>query len=123
MRFLRMAACCNYTKTIIHLRLSEYRGIKTSTSSRFLFANVRFAFGELLLNISNQSFIFSRYLQLLKMNRLIQNADLNCVKFTLNMHTSFGKIIDYEYLFVCQYDSSYKCGIYFLCVLAVKIKF
>jgi hypothetical protein len=30
---------CNYTKTIIRLRLGEYRWIKTSTSSRFLFSD------------------------------------------------------------------------------------
>ena len=36
----------NYTKTIIPLRLSEYCRINPSTSSRGLFDNIHFAFGE-----------------------------------------------------------------------------
>ena len=36
----------NYTKTIIRLRLSEYCRIIPSTSSRGLFDNIHFAFGE-----------------------------------------------------------------------------
>ena len=40
----------NCTKTIILLRLNEYCRIILSTSSRGLFDNIHFAFGELLLN-------------------------------------------------------------------------
>lgn len=35
-----------YIKTIIHLGLGEYRWIKTSTTSRFLFHDIHLAFGE-----------------------------------------------------------------------------
>ena len=111
MRFLRMAACCNYTKTIIHLRLSEYRVIKTSTSSRFLFANIRFAFGELLLNISNQSIHLQQIFTTAKDESIDSKyTHLSCVKFTLNMHTSLGKKNRLR-IFVRVYNSEHKCGI------------
>ena len=41
---------CSYIKTIIHLGLTEYRWIKNSTSSRIIFADIHFAFGEYFLN-------------------------------------------------------------------------
>jgi mRNA-degrading endonuclease RelE of RelBE toxin-antitoxin system len=37
---------CKNTKTIIRLRLSDYRGIFTSTSSRRIFADNHLAFRE-----------------------------------------------------------------------------
>ena len=37
---------CIFTKTIIRLRLSDYRWIFTSTSSRWIFTDNHFAFGE-----------------------------------------------------------------------------
>jgi mRNA-degrading endonuclease RelE of RelBE toxin-antitoxin system len=36
----------DFTKTIIRLRLGDYRGIFTSTSSRRIFPNNHLAFGE-----------------------------------------------------------------------------
>jgi mRNA-degrading endonuclease RelE of RelBE toxin-antitoxin system len=37
---------CKNTKTIIRLRLGDYRGIFTSTSSRRIFPDNHLAFGE-----------------------------------------------------------------------------
>jgi hypothetical protein len=45
---------CKNTKTIIRLRLGDYRGIFTSTSSRWIFPDNHCTFGEQLLNIFNQ---------------------------------------------------------------------
>jgi hypothetical protein len=42
---------CKNTKTIIRLRLGDYRGIFISTSSRRIFPDNHLAFGEYLLNI------------------------------------------------------------------------
>ena len=44
--FLSNNHLCNQTKTIIRLKLSEYYWIIHSTSSRELFNNIQFAFGE-----------------------------------------------------------------------------
>jgi hypothetical protein len=40
---------CKNTKTIIRLRLGDYRGIFTSTSSRRIFPDNHLAFGELII--------------------------------------------------------------------------
>jgi hypothetical protein len=42
---------CKNTKTIIRLRLGDYRRISTSTSSRRIFPDNHLAFGEWLLNM------------------------------------------------------------------------
>ena len=44
--FLSNKNLCNYSKTIIHLKLSEYYWMILSTSSRGLFNNVHLAFSE-----------------------------------------------------------------------------
>jgi mRNA-degrading endonuclease RelE of RelBE toxin-antitoxin system len=60
---------CKMTKTIIRLRLGDYREIFTSTSSRWIFPDSHLAFGKELLNILqslNFSILIGRYLSLRK---------------------------------------------------------
>jgi hypothetical protein len=49
---------CKNTKTIIGLRLGDYRGIFTLTLSRRIFSNNHLALGEKLLNIKLLQWLF-----------------------------------------------------------------